>query len=128
MNRVLVTCALTLVAASAIAADFNERVTTAKRAEGSPQGVQYLQILGPAYGAAMRACLPPASSASENLGKFELVADVASDGRLLNVDIRPVTRVSRCFAGELAAQTIAAPPKDNGVSTYPIYLAMEVAP
>jgi hypothetical protein len=128
MNRLIVACVAILGAASATATDFAARVAAAKLAEQSQEGGEFLRVLGPAYGAAMRACILPGTSSPDNLGKFELVADVAADGRILNTDFRPATRVSRCFARELAAQSLAPPPKFRSLSTYPVYIAMEVAP
>lgn len=100
MNRVAVACAAIFVAASATAADFAARVAAAKLAEQSQEGGEFLQVLGPAYGAAVRACILPGTSSPDNLGKFELVADVAADGRVLNADFRLATQVSRRFARE----------------------------
>jgi len=126
MNRVAVACIAILIAASAIAADFAARVAAAKLAAQSQEGGKFVQGLGRAYSAAMRACMLPGSS-RDNPEKFEVVADVAADGRILNMDFRPATRLSRCFALELAAQSLAPPPKFRASSAYPMYIELEVA-
>lgn len=128
MNPVLLTGALFLVATFATAGDFEDRVKAGKRAEESPQGAIYLGVLGPAYGGSMRACIPPGSESNSNLGRFQLVAEISPSGRVLNPEVRPATRVSRCFAREFSNSILAAPPLDGTGQTYPIYLEMKVTP
>jgi len=128
MKPFILSCLLCLFTTSAAAEAFDERMSAGKRAEGTPQGGAYLQTLGPAYGAAMRICIPPGSTSPENLGRFELVADVGPEGRVKNAVVRPVTPISRCFANELVKFSLAAAPPAAKDNPYPIYVEMKVAP
>ena len=53
---------------------------------------------------------PAGSAAQGKLGKFVLVADVSSEGRISNAVIRPETSASLCFGREFSARALPAPP------------------
>jgi hypothetical protein len=128
MNRLLFSCVAICIATSATAADFATRVAAAKSAGQSQEGKVVLQSLGSAYAAAMRACMSPGVNSRDNPEKFEVVAELASDGRIHNAEFRPQTRMSRCFAREFAVQSLTPPPKLRTSSGYPIYIEVEIAP
>jgi hypothetical protein len=128
MKKLLLVCAAVSLTFGAIAADFDARVSAGEFAEKRTEGAQYLSVLGPAYGEAMRICIPPGSKDPSNLGRFELVADISSAGGVLNTTVRPQTPVSLCFAREFAKARLVAPPRLAGADLYPIYISMQMTP
>ncbi len=112
----------------AVAGDFEARVRAGELSEKRPDGGRYLSVLGPAYGEAMRTCIAPGTNDPNNLGRFELVADITSNGTVVNAVVRPHTPVSLCFAREFGKSKLLPPPIINGANLHPIYLAMRVTP
>ncbi len=103
--------ALLLLPSAAHAADFDTRVAHAKSAIATPAGHAYDLALVPAIHAAMTKCVPPGRSAARASDSFTTVASVAADGRVRDVQTRPATALSRCFARELGALGLPPPPK-----------------
>lgn len=103
--------ALLLLPTAAHTADFNTRIAHAKSVIATPAGHAYDLALVPAVHAAMTKCVPPGRSAASPSDSFTTVASVATDGRVRDVQVRPATALSRCFARELGALRLQPPPK-----------------
>ena len=120
---------LFLVATSANASTFDERVIGAKAALETEQGKIYEQKLGPFIYEAIKICVPVGSSSKENLGKFALVADVSLGGKISNSIVKPETSVSNCFRENFGLQVLPSPPVSlvfEGVA--PIIVEMDIVP
>jgi hypothetical protein len=114
---------------SALADSFADRVAEAKKASATPQGTKYDQALGPAIGAAMRACVPPGATSTENLGEFVLVGYVDRTGMVSSVEVQPKTKVSLCFATQFQHAHLTPPPEyAASAAGFPIAVEMSVRP
>ena len=116
------------ICSSAIAGDFASRVTEAKQVISTPVGAQYDSALIPLIGIAIRACVPPNSTDTTNLGSFTLVSYVTATGTLSDVAIEPKTKVSSCFAERFSQQTFPTPPNATSSKGYPIVVEMKITP
>jgi hypothetical protein len=120
---------LLLVSVSAYGAQFDERMYAGKAALSSPDGQKYEASWGQVMGTVIHACVPPGSISPTNLGKFTFVANVASSGLVSDVEVRPVTKVSRCFAQKFSGSRLPPPPlADKKDSSFPIADEMVIAP
>ncbi len=126
MKRTIIVVSLLLTSTVVSAATFASREAAAKHARSTPVGAQYDAALGPHIGTAMRACVPPGSSASANLGSFALIAYVTPAGTLVSVAVEPRTKVSSCFAKYFAKSVLSKPPATSLSSGYPISVEMRV--
>ena len=121
-----------LVATIAIAADLSKRVAEAKAEIATALGAKYDEKLGPFIGEAKRSCIPPGTTAPENLGNFTFIARVGLDGKQREVEVEPSTRVATCFKGRFAAFTLPTPPGSvgsrEGTTGYPIVVEMKITP
>ena len=127
------TSCLCIVATFAVAADnLSTRIAEAKAKSATASGAKYDQSLGPFISEAMRSCMPPGSTAPENLGSFTLVAVVNSDGKQSRVEVNPNSKVSACFKSKFTAFTLLPPPSSAGsgedAGGYPIAVEMKVTP
>ncbi|HXP00803.1 MAG TPA: peptidase C13 [Luteibacter sp.] len=119
---------LALALALAAGDGFDGRVHTAKalelKAEGKAwQSAMWDRIGNPATDA-LKDCI--ASNAPADKQPFTLVANVGTDGRSTDVDVRPATPVARCFAGQFAAWTLPVPPK--APAPYPVEIDVTMDP
>lgn len=101
---------LVSITVPAIAATFEERIERANAAFETEHGEVYEKNLAPYIQGAIRKCAPAGSAAQGKLGKFVLVADVSSEGRVSNAVIRPETSASLCFGREFSVQALPLPP------------------
>lgn len=108
MKKALALC--TLLPLAAAAGDFDRRVADARAAIATPAGHAYDMALVPAIHAATTKCVPPGRRAAERSDSFTTVASVDRSGRVSRVEVRPVTALSQCFAGRLAAMRLQPPP------------------
>lgn len=107
---------------TAQAAQFADREKVGLAALATPEGKKYEASWGDVVGPTFKACVPTGSAASGgDLGKFVLIANVSNSGTVSDVDVRPSTRVSRCFAEHFVASKLPRPPATESVSTpFPI--------
>ena len=127
MKRILLACVL--FSTAALADNFADRVAEARKASSTPEGKKYDQLLVPAIGAAMRACVPPGSTSPANLGKFTLIGYVASSGAVSLIEVQPKTEVSVCFAAQFEQARFASPPKSGQSKVgFPIAVEMSLVP
>ena len=122
--RPIVTLLLVGWCVAALADDFTARLAESKAVEASAEGTAFARILEPFYGAAIRECIPPGSTDATNLGSFAFVGTLSGAGKLSNVEVRPKTRVSQCFASQLGRSQLPKPPK----SPYPVHVEMRITP
>ena len=85
------------------ASDFDARVAAARAAIATPAGHVYDMALVPAVHAATTRCVPSGKRVARAADSFTAVARVAADGRVTDVQVRPVTPLSACFARTLGA-------------------------
>ena len=113
-----------------IAATFEERIVIAKKIESQKEASDYFfgsffPAIGPSMGGIMKMCLSRNDASQE---KFDLVANVALSGELIDIDFEPKSNnTGACFAKEFA--TLKAPPPplcDCGV--LPVAINMKVKP
>lgn len=114
--------ALLLLPTATHAAGFDQRITKAKAAIATPSGYAYDMALVPAIHAATTKCVPPGRSVAKAADAFTTVASVAADGRVRDVQVRPATPLSRCFARELAALRLQPPPRSGPNGLHPILI------
>jgi len=89
----------------------------------SQDGKAYDLLLGrTAIIEAMQGCVhqgPPSQ-----IGKFALVGTVSSSGSVSDIEIQPITEVSKCFANNISGAKLPKPP----FAPYPLVIEMEVIP
>ena len=96
------------------AADFDARAKAGKLALASPLAQKYVSTWGSMMSATMTACRPLGFRPSDAAGAFTFVADVSPAGLVSSVDVRPGTRLSRCFAVHFTNVQLPAPPLEFG--------------
>ena len=109
-SRMIPLMVLALLPASVFADTFEDRVERANAVFETEDGATYEKKLGPYIQQAIKKCAPAGSTSKENWGKFVLVVDVSSEGRIVNPDVKPETQISACFSKEFISQTLPAPP------------------
>jgi len=118
---------LLLIAVVAEAENMDSRISEAKSVTSSSTGKSYDALLSPSIGKAIKTCVPPGSTSPANLGNFTLVAYVAADGSTREIEVRPSTSISKCFAQKFSSLKMPAPPEaliaKNGV---PIVVEMSI--
>jgi hypothetical protein len=128
-NTVLL--AVVLLAGTASAQTFADRVAAAKTQSTKPEGQRYEQSLYPTFGEGMRTCIPPGTIGTETLGNFTLVGTVTSGGSLRNAAVEPESKVALCFREQMRAACLPAPPyvlASPAGAGYPIVIEMKVTP
>jgi hypothetical protein len=115
MPRTSLTVAL-LLPLAAHAADFDARVAQAEATIATPDGYAYDLALVPAIHAATARCVPPGRAAARKADSFVAVASVDSAGRVHDVAVRPLTKLSQCFARQLATTKLQPPPRRSAVA------------
>jgi hypothetical protein len=119
-----------LFAGIANAAGFGSRVKAGKLALASPLAKKYVSSWAPMMSASMTACRPLGFRPSDAAGAFTFVADVSLTGLVSSVEVRPGTRLSRCFADHFTNVQLPAPPAEllNGEPSLPIADELELLP
>ncbi len=121
---------LWIVSLGANAQSFEERIESAKAAEQSPYTWFYEKTMFDAVGthlaATMRACL--ARSANPQTDPFVLVADLSSEGKALDVEVRPVTEMATCFSQGFATTVFPIPPNFQDRANFPVVIEMRIKP
>ena len=128
-NAVLL--AAVLLADTASAQTFADRIAAAKTEPAKPEGQRYEQSLYPKFGEGMRTCIPPSTNGTDTLGNFTLVGTVTSGGSLRNTAVEPESKVALCFREQLSAARLPAPPyvlASPAGAGYPIVVEMKVTP
>lgn len=127
MPRFVFPLLLVAVSAPAAAGDFDARVARANAAAATRAGYAYDLALAPAVHAATLPCVPRGRAKAKRSEVFTAVARVAPDGHVYDVAVRPETPLSRCFAKQLGARRLQAPPPGSGNAGHPIVIAMRDA-
>lgn len=111
-------------------ADFGARVQRAKLIEASPEGDAYQKKLWLSVGnqtaTVMQECFPRKAKADTD--EFTLVGDVNSQCQLQNIELRPSTPMSRCFAKRFAALRFPEPPESMSESGMALVIEMKIKP
>lgn len=71
---------------------------------------------------AMQRCLASPGASKAN---FTLVADIASNGAITSVAVKPTTDTARCFAKSFSTLQLPPPPRQRA-SGLPIFIEMEL--
>ena len=120
---ILLALALAAQQAPADDADFQTRASIARQAEHAATGPDYQKAMWGKIGNpttdAYGACL---KSNQMDQTPFSMVADVAGDGRLTHLVVRPETGVAKCMAGQFANWQLPTPP----AAPYPIVIDFSV--
>lgn len=108
--------------------DFSSRVTQAKLAEAASTGPDYQKqlwnLIGDRTTDALKGCI--SSLPRANKSPFTLVADVAPDGTLGRVEVRPTTDVATCLLSRFATWKLPKPPADP--APYPVEVDFSITP
>ena len=128
MGRLLTSAAVVLVlvlVACQSAPTFEGRVSSAKAMEEQKGVREYVErhlfpVMGTDMSSAMQRCLafPDASKAD-----FTIVADIAADGSIRNVAVRPETNTARCFSKSFGTLRLSPLPEMYR-SGLPIFIEM----
>ena len=120
---------LALVALDASAIEtFASRVERAKGVEHSRAGKAYQEKLmrsaGQGMAHVMKECFP--KTASPDILRFTLVADVQADRTLSNIAVVPSTPMTRCFMSGFAALSFPKPSSKFKTTGMPIVIEMAI--
>ena len=114
--------------AAALSETFESRVDLGKASEQKPEFVGYHnridRELGEQYAATIRSCLT--GTKNPQIDTFTLVADIAADGKVNAVAVRPATNIASCFADGLKGIAFPAPPPYPARSGFPITIRMTI--
>jgi hypothetical protein len=120
---------LSLSAGAVAMESFDERVTLAKAAEADDQLKAYLPSMygavGPQVASTMRTCFDRTEGGDKS--PFVLVADISAAGAAQNIEVKPSTNVSQCFARGFSSITFPAPPASTKRAAFPVMIEMRVA-
>lgn len=109
---------------------FDTRVQRAKLTEASPDGEAYQNILWKQIGEhtanAMQYCFPKGTKTDTDA--FTLVGDIGHDCKLHNIEVRPATPMSNCFANTFAAASFPRPSDVFDVRGLPLEIDMKIKP
>ncbi|MEO7148710.1 MAG: hypothetical protein ABIY40_02035 [Rhodanobacteraceae bacterium] len=109
---------------------FEARVQRAKAIEESPHGKMYEGVLWKQIGSytatVMHQCFPVGTTPDAPF--FTLVGDVLPDSSLANVEVRPKTKMSECFADGFGRASFPKPPESFGKAGVPIEIDMKIKP
>lgn len=110
--------------------DFGVRVQRAKLVEASSEGATYQKKLWSSIGnqtaAAMQECFPREAKADTDV--FTLVGDVNDQCQLKNIELRPSTPMSRCFAERFTSLPFPKPPESMSERGVPLVIEMKIKP
>jgi hypothetical protein len=120
-----------LVTTAVDAADsFSARVQRAKAIEDSAEGQSFQKVLwgqaGDHTAQTMRHCFPKGVKADTS--SFTLVANLVPGRRLANLEVRPETQMSRCFADGFSKAPFPEPPESFGSEGLPLIIEMKIKP
>lgn len=128
MRRIASLALALLLTPTGFAADFDARVARAEARIATPEGHAYDMALVPAIHAATTRCVPAGRAPARAADAFTAVASVAPDGRVGDVQVRPQTPLSQCFARQLAATRLQPPPRHAaGSGGHPILIRVRDA-
>ena len=122
---------LVLATSTALAADaFSARVHRAKVIEDLPSGKAYQAVLWQYVGrytaTVMTQCFPEGTRPDTT--SFTMVANVLPDHTLSRIEVRPETKMSKCFLNGFKDAPFPVPPKEFGQRGMPIEIDMTVKP
>lgn len=117
--------AVVLLPGIALASNFSERESAGKSVLATPEGGKYEESWGPILKNVMQACIPPSPTSPSNLGEFTFVADISPYGQVSNVEVKPQTKLSLCFAKKFSGQKLPPPPHEI-VSSAALTVADEI--
>ena len=109
------------------ASDFASRLKAGKLALTTSSGKNYEHSWGEVMQASLASCVPIGSTSPATLGKFTFVANVSFSGSVSDVEVRPVTAVSQCFAKYFGGAQLPAPPGISPGGYFPVADSVEVA-
>jgi len=113
------------LAQTARADEFATRVAAGRTAAATPAGDEFALSVTPMLQEIDSICDPPGTILpAAELGPLDLVGDITPTGALTNVEIRPQTAVSACFAKHLAARHFTPPPWQGN---YPLFIHLVVS-
>jgi hypothetical protein len=120
---------LLLVSVGAQAGDaFDDRVERAKALEETPAGQAYQDVMWPKVqpfvAALMQRCVPDDPKA--DLRSFVFVATLSSEAELTEIEVRPVTQASECFAVGMKRAPFPRPPATLAAGGMPITFNMRL--
>lgn len=119
---------IALFACPASGRDFDDRVSRANAALASKQGGVYAEWVDeqirPLITKTLQECFG-AVDRPDNSG-FLLVADVKRSGELSDVEVRPSTNISRCFAHSLESKVLQGPILAKEQRAFPLVLDLGV--
>ena len=97
---------------------FDDRVERAKALEETPAGQAYQDLMWPKVqpflATLMQQCVPDDRNA--DLRSFVFVATLSTEAKLLDVEVRPVTAASKCFAAGMERAPFPKPPADMPIT------------
>lgn len=109
---------------------FNTRVQLAKSIENSADGQSFQKIFWDSAGdytaSVMQQCFP--KSTKPDTSAFTLVANLIPRGALANVEVRPQTKQSLCFARGFRKASFPEPPENFGNEGMPLVIEMKITP
>ena len=111
----------------AIADEFSDRVERAQQLENPDYESLVIKDIGLQMAKVMRACFGfGPQNKGKNFDGFQVISDVAVDGRLSNIDVYPEYPESLCFKNSFALFTLPEPPLIEGENSYPFLLKMSI--
>ena len=119
--------AIVLLSGTLHAEDFASRLAAGHNTMDTTEGTSYHLSLVPFISHAIKSCVPTCTNSSKSHGEFRMVAYVDAAGHPNSVKVKPLTRVSRCFARSFASSQLPSPPLLTG-DLYPVTVKMGVAP
>jgi hypothetical protein len=127
--RSLLVVFLALTSLNVFAVDsFDQRAEIAKKLEDTEQGQAYEKVLMGATGdyvaEAMHQCFPKDMKADTN--RFVIVADLQANHSLTRIELRPQTKMTRCFAEKFVKAPFPDPPSYAGIGGLPIVFDMKI--
>lgn len=119
-----------VLSVSARAGDaFDERVERAKALEDTPAGQAYQDAMWPKVQpflqTLMEKCAVPDNRRAD-LRSFVFVGTLSSEGELTEIEVRPITEVSTCFAHGMTRAPFPKPPASLGAGGMPITFNMRL--
>jgi hypothetical protein len=109
---------------------FEERVAIAKKLQESDVGKAYEKVLIKAIGSyvatSMQQCFPAGVRADTD--RFVLVADLLANQSLGRIEVRPDTKMTRCFAEKLAGAPFPRPPDHAEKDCIQIFFDIKITP
>ena len=118
-----IVAAATLVSANlAIADDFPARVEVGKLALRSRVAQEYESSWAPQVSGAMTACTTLGIKPSGGFERFAFVGNISAEGKVSDIEVRPKTALSLCFAKHFNNAQLPPPPKAllNGDRLLPV--------